>query len=700
MQHLRIACRASKLSQAQFHEFSSLFPQFSFEPVLVESLGDKDKATSLLDAEAPEDFFTRELDSAVLGGAADAGLHSAKDLPWPLPAGLGLWWLGPGNDWDELVSLHGSTLENLPRGARVGTSSAARREGLLAARPDIRIVSIRGTIEERIARLGPDLDAVVVAACALRRLGLPSGSRLPFEAHPLQGRLALVGRLADRRLAQPFARASEQRLWGRVTIAGAGPGNPALVSRVVWERLLAADVVFHDALLDELMDELARELASRGSELGRGRTLSKPEFVFVGKRAGKHAATQEEINKLLWKAAVEGRNVVRLKGGDPLVLGRGSEEAEYLGRRLVSYELVPGISAAQTAASFAEIPLTERGRASSFAVVSGFPPERFRPGAADTRVYYMASSVLGEIGRAASEPAGSEQQGTANIVAAVSAAGTSSQLVRIVPASEAETLAPQAGDTDTAPILYVTGPTIDSRAGNGWFDRLPRVLYTGLYGGPWLGERWVHRPYIAIRGFSREELAGQPGGADFLAGRVAQDLLVFTSRHAVQHWFGFWSERGIDARALAGKKIAAIGAVTAAELRANGIVADIVPPAGSDNSQGLAAVLGEAVAGGAISGPTSVLLPRSARGLDLLPQLLGEAGFEVTVLELYDTELVDGKSGHPGSWDEIVFSSPSAVESYKVNHPEIPERVLVRLRGPQTGAAFAALYPEHPEARK
>ncbi len=211
---LKILSRSSPLARVQVHEalfaleeyWAQRSPQLpSFETQFLTSWGDRHKEVSLLDGQAPADLFTRELDTALFQGQADFAIHSAKDLPVPLPEGLVVAaLLTPKTGTDALVcsqELGKLTFPNgLPPRARVGTSSPLRQAEVLAARKDLTIVPIRGTIEERLALVDRgELDALIVATCALERLGLTAriSAILPFDTHPLQGYLAVTCR-ADR----------------------------------------------------------------------------------------------------------------------------------------------------------------------------------------------------------------------------------------------------------------------------------------------------------------------------------------------------------------------------------------------------------------------------------------------------------------------------------------------------------------------
>jgi hydroxymethylbilane synthase len=202
---VRVGARASKLSQAQVQEaYEALkkeHPALEFIPTWVQTTGDKDLRTSLRTLEKT-DFFTKEIDALLLQGAIDIAIHSAKDLPDPLPAGLCLAALLKGLDpSDSLVLREGETLASLPHGALIGTSSKRREEVLKQMRADFVCVDIRGAIEQRLKKLDQKkVDGVVVAECALLRLGLHKRNRiqLPGDTAPLQGQLAIVARKGSR----------------------------------------------------------------------------------------------------------------------------------------------------------------------------------------------------------------------------------------------------------------------------------------------------------------------------------------------------------------------------------------------------------------------------------------------------------------------------------------------------------------------
>jgi hydroxymethylbilane synthase len=199
MHSFKVGLRDSPLSRAQLREFQALI-QLELIPTYVRTLGDRDRATSLRSLDK-SDFFTREIDQMVMEGLCDMGLHAAKDLPEPLPQGLICAAITRGVDSRDVLVHRGS----LPPGATVATSSLRREAAVKQWRPDLRIVDIRGNVDERLAQLdGGAVDGLVVAEAALIRLGQTVRPRIYLEGEvaPLQGKLAVVIREGDQPLAQ------------------------------------------------------------------------------------------------------------------------------------------------------------------------------------------------------------------------------------------------------------------------------------------------------------------------------------------------------------------------------------------------------------------------------------------------------------------------------------------------------------------
>lgn len=377
---IRVIARGSRLSRLQVEEVFKNFPELAYEIKYLESYGDKNQQISLLNGEAPADIFTRELDDAIRQGDADIAIHSAKDLPYPLPEDIEVIALFPAFDTtDSLVSRDHKKLAELPAGSIIGTSSPLRKKGLNELRPDLTIKGIRGCIEERVQQVKDGkYDAAIVATCALKRLGMEDeiAEVLPFPTHPLQGFLAVTAKKGSQDLKQAFASKSILDKQGSVSLVGFGPGDPDLLTIKAAKAIDAADIIFYDDLIDDSY------LADK-----------KAEKIYVGKRAGYHHKEQADINRLLLDAAREGKNVVRLKGGDPMIFAHGSEEIEYLESNLIKVNVIPGITTASALAASQKISLTHRDFSSSVALVSGHTPQPVTPDA-ETLVYYMGAKQL------------------------------------------------------------------------------------------------------------------------------------------------------------------------------------------------------------------------------------------------------------------------------------------------------------------
>ena len=284
--------------------------------------------------------------------------------------------------------------------------------------------------------------------------------RRVFWEDVFQGPIAesvFAGKLAEgERLLQEKVNGAAPRALGEVYLVGAGPGDPDLLTFRALRLMQQADVVLYDRLVAPAIIELCRRDAER---------------LYVGKRRAEHAVPQEEINRLLVKLAKEGKRVLRLKGGDPFIFGRGGEEIEELAAEGIPFQVVPGITAASGCAAYAGIPLTHRDHAQSVRFVTGHRKDgSFDLNWADlvspsqTLVFYMGLTGLADIcqqliahGRAASTPAALIQQGTTQQQRVYS--GTLSNLAELVAEHEVR-----------APTLVIVGEVVSLREKLAWFE--------------------------------------------------------------------------------------------------------------------------------------------------------------------------------------------------------------------------------------
>ena len=443
---------------------------------------------------------------------------------------------------------------------------------------------------------------------------------------------------------------------GMVYLVGAGPGDPGLLTRRGEAILRAADVVVYDRLIGEELLQLARPGA---------------EMVFVGKEAARHALPQDEINTLLVEKSHEGKNVCRLKGGDPFVFGRGGEEALFCLAHDVPFEIVPGVTSSIAAPAYAGIPVTQRDVASSFAVVTGHtkdeeaPPEALP--VADTLVFLMGVRALPKIVRALLGRGESPDKPVALV-----RWGTTLQQ-QVVTGTLATIEDEVARSGLKPPALIVVGDVVNLRDQLRWFDGTQsrplwgqtiivtraREQASGLVEGLKLkGARVLQCPTIRVEPLEDTSVADEA-----IADLSGFDWVVLTSTNGVDAFWARLREYGKDARALGNAQLAAIGPATVASLAARGLVPDYVPDAS----------ISESVAEGLLArgaGNAKVLIVRAQEGREVLEDKLREGGAQVTVAPVYRTAPDDANAPQArqmldgGEVDWVTFTSSSTVRNF------------------------------------
>jgi len=461
------------------------------------------------------------------------------------------------------------------------------------------------------------------------------------------------------------------RAVGRVFLVGAGPGDPGLMTVRAVELIAAADVVLYDRLIPESALIGAREDA---------------ELVNVGKIGGGDQVPQDVTTALLIERAQKGRQVVRLKGGDPFVFGRGGEEALACVSAGVPFEVVPAVTSGIAAPAYAGIPVTQRGITSAVAFVTGhedpekpetlidWPALAAFPG---TLCFYMGIRTLDRIaeqlvrgGRPADEPVAVVMRGTYGDQRSVRA--TLADIAAV--AREAEIRAPAITVVGGVAALHDELAWLDAARPLGGLSvavTRARAQASGIAATlRGLGATVVEAPAIRIEPLPAE-----------LPDLTGYDLVVFTSVNAVQQLFA----RVRDARALAGTTVAAIGPGTVAELRLHGIAADVVPERSISE-----AVLEELTA----RGPwRRVLIPRAEEARGLLPEGLRAQGAAVDILPLYRTvaeELDDDARAAALAADYLCFTSASSVTLFHRAAGTLAGPRLATI-GPVTSDAVRAL---------
>ena len=441
---------------------------------------------------------------------------------------------------------------------------------------------------------------------------------------------------------------------GRVALIGAGPGDPGLLTLRAAELLRSADVLLYDALASDAIVALAPAGCER---------------IFVGKRAGEHAMEQAEIEALMIAQAQRGRQVVRLKGGDPFVFGRGGEEAQALSCAGIAFEVAPGVSSPLAVPAYAGIPVTHRELATSFTVFTGHEDPTKPASTLDwakladphrTLVALMAIANLSEIAKQLIE------QGLLpeTPVAVIQDGTRPSQ--RTVVGTLATIAADVVGAKIGAPAIVVIGGVVALRERLRWWDtgalfgKRVLITRTGEQSAAFArallerGAEPIVAPTIAIE---------PPDDASAAARSIGEldsfGWIVFTSQNGVDAFFAGLHARGADARALGGIKVAAIGERTAERLRAYGIRADAVP------AEFVAEEVARLVIGAARAGDR-VLVFRAQEARDVLPRMLENAGLQVSVVPAYKTVTpADPDFAHRAQRaDVLTFTSASTVRGF------------------------------------
>ena len=499
---------------------------------------------------------------------------------------------------------------------------------------------------------------------------------------------------------------NEMGATGFVSLVGAGPGDPDLITLKGVERLGQADLVVYDRLVNPLLL----------------RKAPQAEWISVGKKPGYHPIPQEKINEILVENAKKGKRIVRLKGGDPFVFGRGGEEALALKKAGIQFEIVPGISSAIAAPAYAGIPVTHRNLAGSVAFITGHRTEgtdvpksdwRRINLSADTLVFMMGVKNLPLIieqlqsaGRPENTPVALIERGT--FPGQKTIIGTLSNIIEI-------------GGEIRPPAVCVVGEVVGLRDQLNWFEMLEqrplfglrilntksnssadedgshrRTPLTDSFGHQVtsLGGEVIHMPVLQICPPTDESIL-QVAVRNLAKGGVF-DWVVFTSVNGVKAVFDWLAALGADSRYLKGTQVAAIGPSTAQELKNRGIKPDFIPTqfTGKELGKQLPIKPGE-----------TIVLPRSEIALPELPAILRSRGGITEEVNAYtvksappDTIVLDQLAA--GRIDIVTFFSPSGLYALadilaEAGHTSTLGKVLAQLTvaciGPTTKEAAQKL---------
>lgn len=468
---------------------------------------------------------------------------------------------------------------------------------------------------------------------------------------------------------------------GTVYLVGAGPGDIGLVTQRAIALVRSADVLLVDRLIPrELLDE-ARSDAQR---------------IDVGKTAGDHAMPQELINERLVAEALAGRSVVRVKGGDPYLFGRGGEEAIHCRAEGVPFEVVPAVTSAFAACADAGIPVTHRDVARNVTVVTasagrdgkGDPDYAWLARTDGTLVLLMGLRRVDHVaeqlitnGMPSHRPAAVISRGTTSEQRVVTA--TLGTLGRIVEQAELP-----------SPAIIVVGDVVELREHLAWFEERAlfglRIAVTRARAqSSELVERLTElgASVTEVPTIRTERL--EAAALDALIEELPDiATLVLSSRNGAEALFDRLDARGLDARVLAGTQVAVVGAATAQACRARGVRADVMPPVGSRTSVGLLEALGKLPIYG-----TRIAIVRAETGDARLPDGLAQLGVDVKLVAAYRT-VVDVASTRQGNAlatsDLVTFTSESTVRNALALLPEgasMPPAITI---GPTTSAAARA----------
>ena len=721
MKKLVLATRGSLLALRQADIVKELLEKEGVEVSILETTtkGDKDRIHALVRM-GGNGIFIREIEEKLLTREADIAVHSGKDLPYELAEGLVIAGNPKAADPRDCLLIRSGHV--LSEDSVIGTGSPRRISEYRALLGDAVFKDIRGNVTTRLRKLrSGEYDAIILAKAGLDRLSLDLSDLeikcfepTEFIPSPCQGIIAvecrrddketvsLLERISDKKTRKRFEaermlfsslkadcttpigiysetegddirlhamldghktsaagefkelpaicrEVKKQLLKGWVILVGGGCG-PGLITEKGIRAIREADTVVYDDLLDKGL----LSYADKGAEL-----------IYVGKRSGRHSRSQEEINRLLTELALSGKRVVRLKGGDSFVFGRGGEEVLSLKEAGILYELIPGISSAIAVPEHMGIPVTHRGAARSFTVITGHTKDDTSENwealakLSGTLVFLMGLSSLEHIagqlvryGKPGSTPVSILSRGFSSDEKRID--GCLSDICM-----KAEKEKPK------SPAIIVVGETASFHM-EGSMERPALEFVTAFVTGSdrftelfaekmrELGGSAVVCPTIRISSMP-ENIPDDPEDYDWI---------VFTSRNGIDVFFDWLKKNRRDIRSLHGCRFACIGTGTGDELKAHGIYADFIP------SSYTAEQLGKELPG-VIKKGERVLILRAEEGSRDLDLGLSKAGIDFTVRPVYRTESLppdlsekEGRKLKASGCDYIIFASSSGVQSW------------------------------------
>lgn len=724
------------------------------EIITMKTTGDKILSVSL-DKIGGKGLFVKELDLALMEGRIDLAVHSLKDMPMEENPELPIMAFSEREDPRDVLVLR-EGLKVLPENPVIGSSSKRRSLQVKAVIPDASFQGIRGNVLTRLEKLDRgEFDGIILAAAGLNRLGLEQRISRYFSVDEVippagQGILAVQGRkdksypvldkincsksryaaLAERSFVRtlnggcsfPIAAYAciegdnlnlkalyylpEEETYvtgelsgrvgdaeevgrklalllkgkltkGKVWLVGAGPGDSELLTLKGKKVLEKAQVIIYDALVGEGVFSYFPQ---------------KAEKIFVGKRSGNHTLSQQEINRVILEKALEGKRVIRLKGGDPFLFGRGGEEVEILEEYGVSYEIVPGVPSAISVLAYAGIPVTHRNFSSSVHIISGHG----KGGKAQdisyqslvnlggTLVFLMGIRNLKEITKKLLE-AGMDE----DMPSAIIENGTTAKQ-RVLTGTVSDICKKAYENGVKTPAILTVGEVCRFAENFNWSESLPlngtRIIVTrpeklqkklsGLLRD--LGAEVIEMPSIETVPVEDDIIDGIM--RDFITGNIDYQWLVFTSPSGVRVFKDNMRRLKGDVRCLAGIHLAAIGSATGEELEKMGLIPEYIPEVYT------ASYLGKGLAE-RIKESEKTLILRAKAGSPELTEVLKEKGMKYCDVPIYETvyrvygEEIQKIKGlyQQGEIDYVIFTSSSAVRGFVSYMGEPKEREVSAL---------------------
>ncbi len=442
--------------------------------------------------------------------------------------------------------------------------------------------------------------------------------------------------------------------YGKIYLVGTGPGDVELITVKGNKLISQADVILHDHLIP--------------SELLR---FAKPgaEIISVGKFAGRHTLPQDQINKLLIEKAKNNKVVVRLKGGDPLLFGRGGEEAEECVQAGVDFEFVPGVTSALAAPCYGGIPPTHRDCTSNVAIVTGHRKDEkeIEIPKAGTIIFLMGVANIEKIIKSLLEAGWPGQ----TKIAAIEKGTCYDQ--RVIQGTLDDFLGVTQKAQMRTPAIFIVGKVVELKEKLDWFGKKPRILLPGTH-----PDKYRHLGIIIHRPLIKSVPLDDYTQADKVLKRLNTfDWIVFTSTNGVEFFFQRLNAVGLDTRSIGTVKVAAIGQTTAEKLKTFGVLVDMQP--NLESSTGLLDEFKKVSVKG-----KRILLVRPKIGSSMLLDGLADADATIEAVVVYRNIEIEPEETDFDFIDQILFTSGSTIRAFLKLYGSVPDGVKVYCLGQPT----------------